>query len=166
MLHKLISLILIVGLLSCTKQSHIAIVENGTTEYEIILPDNSDKIVEKAASELQFYLEKISSVTVPIVEHNNTNTHVKYIFVGRKEDNLKSPHSILIKNEGENIVITGGSSQSVLYAVYEFLETQTGCRWYSPTVEKIPDSKNISIQTPLNYSYTPEIVTRTVHSRL
>lgn len=163
---KYFLLILAFGLLSCTKQSQLKIVKNNISEYKIVLPVDSDKTVEKAAGELQYYLGKISSVKIPIVKQNNSETSKKNIFVGRKEDNLKSPHSILIKNEDENIVITGGSSQCVLYAVYEFLENYTGCKWYSPTVEKIPDSKNISVKTPLNYSYTPEIATRTVHSRL
>ncbi len=163
---KLFLLLLIVVFISCTKKNQLTIVENSTTEYKIVLPDNSDKIVEKAAGELQIYLEKISSVKVPIVKQIKTETNKRYIFIGKKADNLKSAHSILIKNDGENIVITGGSSQSILYAVYQFLENYTGCKWYSPTVEKIPDSKNISIEIPLNYSYTPEIATRTVHSRL
>ncbi|GAB1450004.1 hypothetical protein MASR2M47_00600 [Draconibacterium sp.] len=38
--------------------------------------------------------------------------------------------------------------------------------WYSPSVEKIPASKTVSVQIPLNDIYTPEITTRTVHSRL
>ena len=54
----------------------------------------------------------------------------------------------------------------MLYAVYEFLERYAGCRWYSPEMEKIPEQKIVAIQLPLSYSYTPEITTRTVHSRL
>ncbi len=163
---KTFLLLLIIGLFGCTKNNQLAIIKNSATEYKIVIPDNSDKTVNKAADELQFYLGEISSVKIPIIKQSKSETSKKKFFIGIKEDNLKSSQSIIIKNEGENIVITGGNSQSVLFAVYEFLENYAGCKWYSPTVEKIPDSKNISIETPLNYSYTPEIATRTVHSRL
>lgn len=47
-----------------------------------------------------------------------------------------------------------------------FLEEHLDCKWYAPGVEEIPNSTSIRLDRNLNYSYTPKIHTRTVHSRL
>jgi len=162
---KLFIIVLLATLFACT-QNNITIVKNNQTDYEIVVPENADTTVVKAAGEFQNYLEKISGVQIPVTSETKADANKNKVFIGGKADETSSAHTILIKNEGKNIIITGGSSQSVLYAVYEFLERYAGCKWYSPTVEKIPASQNVSIQIPVNYVYTPEITTRTVHSRL
>jgi hypothetical protein len=153
-------------LFSCTQNNKLAIVKNNQTDYEIVVPENPDSIVDLAAREFQSIVEKISGVQIPITKETNSDANKNKVFVGGKDNELQSPHSIVIKSEGENLIITGGNSQSALYAVYEFLEKYADCKWYSPGVEKIPVSKTVSVEIPVNYIYTPEITTRTVHSRL
>jgi hypothetical protein len=159
-------ILLLSTLFACTQNNQVNLVKNNQSDCEIVLPGNADTTLQKAANQLQFYIEKISGVQIPIANQTNSDASKNKIFVGGENDELSSSNSILIKNENKNIVITGGSSQSVLYAVYVFLEKYAGCRWYSPSVEKIPASKTVSVQIPLNDIYTPEITTRTVHSRL
>ena len=163
---KLFIILLLATTIACTKSRQVKIVKNGQTDYLIVLPEKPDSIVELAAFHFQSTLEKISGVKLTISNEINTDVKKKKIFIGGKNNNSLSPHSVIIKNEGEDIIISGGNSQSVLYAVYEFLEKYAGCKWYSPTVAKIPVSKTVSIPVPLDYVYTPEITTRTVHSRL
>jgi hypothetical protein len=158
-------IVLLATLFACT-QNNITIVKNNQTDYEIVVPENADTTVVKAANQFQYYLEKISGVQIPVTSEAKADATRNKVFIGGKANEISSAHTILIKNDSKNIIITGGNSQSVLYAVYEFLEKYTGCNWYSPTVKKIPASKNVSIQIPLNYAYTPEITTRTVHSLL
>jgi hypothetical protein len=158
-------IVLLATLFACT-QNNITIVKNNQTDYEIVVPENADTTVVKAANQFQYYLEKISGVQIPVTSETKADATKNKVFIGGKANEISSAHLILIKNEGNDIIITGGSPQSVLYAVYEFLERYAGCKWYSPTVEKIPASKTVSIQIPLNYTYTPEITTRTVHSLL
>jgi hypothetical protein len=158
-------IVLLATLFACT-QNNTTIVKNNQTDYEIIVPENADTTVVKAANQFQYYLEKISGVQIPVTGETKADANKNKVFIGGKANEISSAHTILIKNEGNDIIITGGSPQSVLYAVYEFLEMYAGCKWYSPTVETIPASKTVSIQIPLNYTYTPEITTRTVHSLL
>ncbi|NQU51691.1 MAG: DUF4838 domain-containing protein [Bacteroidetes bacterium] len=165
-LKKTVLFAIILAMLGCTQNQKLTLVKNNKSNYEIVLPAQPDEIIEKAGNKLQTYLEKISSVKIPIVNESELNEKKRQIFVSVNPEELTSVHSISIKTEGENLIITGGSGESVLFAVYEFLEMNLGCKWYSPTVEKIPTSKTISIGQPLNYQYTPEITTRTVHSRL
>ena len=41
-------------------------------------------------------------------------------------------------NIGPNIYITGGKQRGTMYGVFDFLERELGCRWYTPTVNVIP----------------------------
>ncbi|MGM0621770.1 MAG: DUF4838 domain-containing protein [Bacteroidota bacterium] len=158
-------IVIMASLFACT-QGNITIVKNNQSDYEIIVPEYAGETIDRAAREFQSTLEKISDVQIPITSETKADSKKKKIFIGGKNGDAPSPQTVMIKTEGENIIITGGSSQSVLVAVYEFLEKHTGCKWYSPTVEKIPKTKTISLPNSLDYIYTPEITTRTVHSRL
>ncbi len=41
-------------------------------------------------------------------------------------------------NIGPNIYITGGQQRGTMYGVFDFLERELGCRWYTPSVNVIP----------------------------
>ena len=47
------------------------IVENGTSDYTIVLPMNAEQIVQSAASELQGFIEKASGARLPIENDAN-----------------------------------------------------------------------------------------------
>ncbi len=150
---------------SCNTDRSLNLTEDGKTSYEIIIPDNADTTILKAGRILQKYLEKISDASIGIVQESSHQKDIKGISLGFPEADL-DPHQILIKNKGTDLIITGGNPQSTLNAVSVFLEKFLGCHWYAPDAEKIPEIKSIELPTPLNYTYTPEITTRTVHSRL
>jgi len=150
----------------CQSNQSLVLVKNNRSDYRIVIPDDAGETVEKAASELQKYISKISSVNLPVIKNSEANDGTKKIEVGNNLiSNLDEP-SVGMYVENNNLVITGGSSESTLYAVYDFLENQAGCRWYSPDAEKVPSQKTFKIDRSLHYFYTPEITTRTVHSRL
>ncbi len=155
---------------NCTTKNRLILAENSNTDYEIVIPGFSDSIVLKAAQELQVYLEKISGTQLNIIHQESIKIQKKKIFVGMPSSNSMhsdmTEHQIVIKNNNKDLYIAGGSSESTLYAVYVFLEEYLGCRWYSPTVENVPETDKIILELPLDYTYTPEITTRTVHSRL
>jgi len=166
MKNYIIVFLFVIGISACKTNNNLTLVKNGKSNYEIVIAENSEKTVEKAAKELQTYLEKISTVKIPLVNEQNSSSDKKKILIGTVADKIISEHTVAIKTEGENLVITVGNSISTLYAVYEFLEMNLGSKWFSPTVEKIPELKTVSIDKTLNYVYTPEITTRTMHSKL
>ena len=126
---------------ACSNKNELTLVKKGQTNYQIILEDEPDATLQKAAFELQTYLEKISSVKIPISNTSNITKEKKQLFVFT-DTNLASPHTVSYKTENDNLLISGGSSESTLYAVYEFLEIELACKWFSPEVEKILESKN------------------------
>ena len=165
-IKQIFFVLLMIILSSCINRNDLTIVKNGKSGFQIVIPEDADETIEKAAGELSRYLEEISSVKIPVINKNNADTGKKWILVGTKTNEISSEHTIFIKTDGDNLVISGGNSKSILYAVYEFLEKDLGCKWYSPVVESIPKLQTVLVELPLNYVYTPEITTRTVHSKL
>ena len=163
--HQLVWVYLVcILVLSCAPKNKLELVSNKTSNYEIVIKDSVSSNITSAAEELQHYIETISSVKIPIVvqDHKNNRKHEVAVDIkdGLDQDQIK------IQVKGDNIAISGGSGPAVKNAVYEFLEIYLNCKWYAPNVESIPKKETIAISKTISYTYTPEITTRTVHSRL
>ncbi|MDT0553223.1 DUF4838 domain-containing protein [Urechidicola vernalis] len=154
--------LLFVLVLSCTSNSN-TLVNNGHTDYEIVLPKDASNKIQKAGEQLQFYVEKITDVRIPIVRNNEATSNKNYIYLKTNPD---QKHQIQIESIDKNIFISGWHEEAVQNGVYEFLEAYLNCKWYSPTVEDIPTLKVLKLAQFESYFYTPPITTRTVHSRL
>ncbi len=154
---------------SCASNK-LNLVSNSSSEYEIVVPEDAQELVFKAAEELQKYIYKISGADINIISLDELIPGKNKIYIGvsvpNQEDSDMTEHQVILSNNNKDLYITGGSSQSTLNAVYVFLEEYLGCRWYSPTAEMVPETSSIILDLPINYNYTPEITTRTVHSRL
>ena len=153
------------GLLcSCQASPSISLVTEGASDYQIVLPENATELELKAAETFKSYLQKITLAELAMGKMSDAGNKV---LIGQfdQADGL-SGHAITYGVEGANLFIRGGSPQSTLNAVYTFLENELGCRFYSPTVEEVPSTKDIKLPVTLNYAYTPPVTTRTVHSRL
>lgn len=147
---------------SC-KDSNIVLVNNGVSEYEIVINKEASEEEEDAAKVFQEYLNKVSKTLIPIVKENDQNKKKHKIFI-KKEDLGES--QIQIRTEENDLIISGGSDMAVKNAVYEFLGAYLNCKWYAPEVEDIPAKKSIVLNKSTYLDYTPDITTRTVHSRL
>lgn len=136
--------------------------------YQIILPDQADDNEQKAAKALQQYLEEIGGAKLSVVTEKDKG-QTKGIWLGTtsmmKGLDVRA-EEIVVKVEGEQLIMAGGTSIGTLNAVYTFLEDQLGCRFYAPDAEFIPKLDKVSVDLRLNYRYIPQITTRTVHSRL
>ena len=149
--------------IECQGQKHLTLSKDGKANAAIVLLDNSDKWVQKAAAELQSYLKEIGDVDVAISKAVEGKTN---IYIRKKTEPDLPQHAIAYSVKDQDVYIEGGSSKATLYAVYVFLEREFGCRFYSPEVEKLPKQSHIRLPKDLNYQYVPPVSTRTVHSRL
>jgi hypothetical protein len=159
-------LILSLLLSACYNEEALLIVKNSASDYEIIVASNASQSQYNSALVLQSYIDKISGVNINIVDESTQTSEKHKIYVGSSEVVSSNSAEISIKVVEKDLVISGGSDAAIQNAVYEFLESYLGCKWYSPEVEDIPSLKQIKIAAGLNYAYTPELTTRTVHSRL
>ena len=160
----LVSAFLIIS--SCNKNRTFQIVSNSVSNYEIVYVGNVTESLYKPAELLKTYIDKISGSNITIVDENSQNIDKKKIFVGKTASNSLQKNELSINVDGQNLIISGGSEEAVQHAVLVFLEEFLGCKWYTPTVEEIPTNPTLEIPKSLNFKYTPDITTRTVHSRL
>jgi hypothetical protein len=160
--------IYLIFLVTCTAcfRSPIQIVRDGVSSYEIVVPSKADSIILHAAEELRYYISISSGADLPVIAEETKDPDHNSVYVGFEPHTEFTTHTIGYSLEVDDLYIYGGSSRSTLYAVYRFLERELGCLWLSPDAELIPKTKDISIEGGTSYSYTPEIETRTVHSRL
>lgn len=143
----------------------LVLVENGIAQAAIVVAPNEPQ-AEKAAQEIQKYVEKMSGAKLGIIKEGEASSTPISILVGHTEAAKKlgvkipSGHNtairpeafeeegFVIKTTGKSIVLGGNSDgpyQGTIYAAFEFLE-RLGCRFYFPGEwgEVIPEQKTIT----------------------
>ena len=125
----------------------ISVKEIDLCQMQIILPEKSTTVEKNAALELQDYLMKMCAVQIPIVNETEMASDVNSVYIGCTKfadshhvtypDN-KFGEGWLIKAIGGNLVLCGGKTRGVLYAVYHLLEDVFGVHWWSMWDESIP----------------------------
>lgn len=155
----------------CTSNP-VSIIENGKTDYRIIISENPLKTEKKAADELQSYFEKMTGVAVP-VENDSTYPQEREIVIGSTNRDVYSgidfqklgDEGFILKAVGKKLVIYGGEKRGVIYGVYAFLEEQLGCRWYTSEYEYVPDTDHISFSGDLCDIQIPDFEIRRINYR-
>lgn len=153
---------------SCAAQN-LVLSKNGAPIYTIITAGDEKEIA--AAKILQENLQKISGANFSIDQPVQGNNIIEVLTVADAEKKFSSQQNEMPGNEGvaiktsdKNIYIIGGTGNGMNNAVYEFLEKYLGCRYYTSDAVLIPQNKNISIPSNINYSYTPVIKYRYIYS--
>lgn len=143
------------------------IAENGKTEFSILTADDADACILNAVDELQTYLEKICGAEFGHITESEYSAGDKVIILGETDLGITdtAPSSIgedgfLLYSNGNQLVILGEDSRGTLYGVYTFLEEYLGVRWFTPTLEVVPESKNIIIDANINRIVEPSFVLR------
>ena len=142
----------------------LTLVENGESDYVIIKGAACSPAETTAAAELQNYIAQISGKTLPLTT-DAAQPAAHEILVGKTNREGERSFTVdraslgdegfTVKTVGEKLVIAGGELRGTLYGVYNFLEQQLGCRWFTPSVSVIPDSTTVQIDATLDYSQKP-----------
>ncbi len=149
--------------------SPMAIVENGKSDFVIVTSENPDATIITASKEMQNYIEKISGAKLSIVTESNYKSEQKAIIIGETEiendvvnidrKNIKKD-GFLIYSNGDKLFISGAESRGTLYGVYTFLEEYLGVRWFTPTLEVVPENIDIIIDAKINRLVEPSFIIR------
>lgn len=109
------------------------LVEKRNSSYKIVVPDGAGNYVNTAATELQFFLEESTGVTLDVVKESQIGGADKIISLGNtqnaKNGNVSATYAELgeqgfkIKTVGDDLYIVGAKEIGVLYGVYGFLES-------------------------------------------
>lgn len=145
------------------------IVENGESDFVIVTADGADDCILTAAEEFQTYINKISGVTLEHITESEYTEGTKAVILGETElennivtvDRAKiGADGFMLYSDGNNLLIAGGDSRGTLYGVYTLLEEYLGVRWFTPTLEVVPESKDVIIDAALNRTVRPSFSIR------
>lgn len=149
--------------------SPMAIVENGKSDFVIVTNDNPDATIITASKEIQDYIEKISGAKLSIITESNYKAEQKAIIIGETaiendvvDIDRKSikKDGFLLYSTGDKLFISGVDSRGTLYGVYTFLEEYLGVRWFTPTLEVVPENEDIIIDSKINRLIEPSFSIR------
>ncbi len=146
----------------------VYIVEDGESDYYIVTADTHDECIDTAAEELQTYIEKISGAKLTVVSESALPADADAIYLGETalSDTVEFNYAtigedgFLLYSDGENFIIRGEDSRGTLYGVYTFLEEYLGVRWFTPTLERVPESEDVVIDKALNRVVEPSFEVR------
>lgn len=149
--------------------TEMVIVDNGVSEYYIVTAENPDECIVTATEELQTYIEKISGAKLDIVTESNLPEGSKAFIIGETEleESIVAIDRSEIKtdgfrlySDGDYLIITGADSRGTLYGVYTFLEEYLGVRWFTPTLEVVPENEDIIVDADIDRTVEPSFSVR------
>lgn len=147
----------------------IEIVRNGEPTAVVVIPDAAFPVVQYAAQEFRYHVQKSTGTTLSMVtEQNRAGSASGSVFLGSCRETQRAgirpealpPNAFVIRCAGGNLFLAGHDSDGpafggytnktragTLFAVYEFLERQLGVRWLWPGElgEVIPRRRYISV---------------------
>ena len=133
------------------------IIKNNQTTYHIVHSVNSHEAERYAGMELQKYIYLAANTLIPVFS-DKCMQRSKEIILGDARANSyknilkdKSTEAYLIKEDSENIYITGNSPRAILYGVYKFLELFIGFRCYAKDCEKYDTLNDLAIEEGFTY---------------
>lgn len=162
MKYATLSCLSLFALIAISADAQITLVDHGQPRATIVIADDPAPQAEKAASALQAILAKMSGATLPIARASE-NVSGTRVLVGQSAAlqalgiALPNGHTaqmaeehFIVRTVGPNLVLAGNEDwayQGTLFAVYDFLEDDLGCRWYMPGPygEVIPKNDTITI---------------------
>lgn len=161
----------------------ITLVEDGKPASVIITADTPVAVARKAAEELQYHLKHMTGAEVPIVgESEAPDSDATRVYVGRSaalealgvDAAALEKESFIVRTIDGALVLVGDDAGSradevfsdnahggTMYAVFDFLHDELGCRWLwpGPTGEVIPTRKTVEV-SELSVQETPQLIRR------
>ena len=151
------------------------LVDGGNTAYKIVVPVDVTATEMQAATELQYYVEQATGVTLKIVsdeEYVSSDTSA-YFSIGetkqRDEANLNTESlnlngdGFVVKTIGQNIIVDAKTDRGFLYGAYDMIEKMLGVRWFAADETYIPQADVVPVYE-MNVVSVPAFEYRTYYS--
>jgi len=131
-------------ILSCTQKANCTtrLIEDGKSDYSIVLPEKAAKEEIRAADLLKEHLQKITGCILPVVYSGNPSGRCIII---SKTNGIACGDGFSITTSGDKLIIKGGQNKGCIYGVCELLGKYMGVRYYSPEFVVIPKNRNINL---------------------
>lgn len=108
------------------------LVNNGETEYKIVIPEESSSLLQIASSDLSRFLSEATGVSIPVVKDKEVSGGGKFISIGQTTllNNTEISYSFdelgqdgyKIVTVDDDLYLIGGGDYGSMYAAYELLE--------------------------------------------
>lgn len=133
---------------------------DGKSDYQIVRPDKPTPVDNYAIKELAHYLQEITGAEFPVVAPETTAAERPAIFLGVSAPALKhlrgdplaelKADDHVARSIGEHVFLHGKGVHGNLYAVFEFLESSLGWRWFSVFEHPVVPSRPSVILKPFH----------------
>ena len=135
------------------------LIENGSSDYKIVIPEELTEFIGYAAEELQYFIKEATGVELAVVSEDEVSSTDAIISLGatsvataqgvtvEASDEL-GISGYKIKTVDDDIYILDGSkadSEGVLYGVYDFLLDAIDLKVYASDEIAFTESKNVPI---------------------
>jgi hypothetical protein len=167
---SLTSLILTLLVFATNVPAATKIAVDGKSSFRIIIPAQPLPSELYAAEELQRYIAKITSVTLPITS-DSEKTGSQEILLGNNWHLGKSGAKIdfaslgadgfVLRTDRNHVIIAGGRPRGTLNGVYTFLEENLGVRWFTPEMEVVRHTNRLVLPT-ISQTRIPDLEYREV----
>ena len=155
---------------------NLKLASNGKTDYKIIVSENSTTVDDFAIAELQKFLNEITGADFKKIKCFSPEAMKQSprIFLGWNPvvsevlgdknafESLEDQECAVI-SKGADIFLYGRGKHGNLYAVYEFLENQLGCRWYTAygdmQITKRPNLEIAPVNSTVKKSFSDRSLT-------
>ena len=145
--------------------SALVLATQGKTNVVIVTPRAPSPSVARAARELQTFLSQMTGAKFACVTEATPAARQEIVLgaPGRLQElgiavdlDKLGPEGYVLRTAGGHLVIVGSQVRGVMYGVYGLLQDHLGCRWFTPTVSRIP--KLPTLQLPeLNETVIPPL---------
>ena len=145
------------------------LVNDGKTEYKIVVGADATITERYAAEELQSFIEQSTAVKIPVVtdetvSHDNNG---RYISVGdtsllKAQTDIAVNYSelgengVTVNTKGNCVYIAGATETGTLFAVYRFLHYQIGYEAYAYDCVEIDYGKTLKLKN-FAYKHVPSL---------
>ncbi len=141
----------------------VYLVENGTSKYKIVVPDESNIYENLASSDLQLFIQQSTGVILPILKASEIDlSQGKYIFIGRaagKESVVTTAeygaNGAYLDVENENVYLTGAKGYGITNSVYQFLKYQIGWKIYAFDEITFEPTEKLALLDFQDFKYKP-----------
>ncbi len=128
----------------------MVLVKDGEALRPIELGANATPIEKNAATELQHWIEQITSVR-PEITTTQSGPGVRL-----HTDPALGEEGYRISVDGDDLVLAGGTGRGVMNAIFALLEEDLGCRFYTSDFAKLPKNHTL-IVNPVPRTFIPKL---------
>lgn len=146
-----------------TAASALTIAADGQARAVVVTSAEATDPERHAAQELCAYLSRATGAE--FVAQDQYDPQRPCILVGpdaaAQADGLLAaadlgPEELIVRSVGKDLVLTGGRPRGTLYAVYDFLDREVGCRWWAPGEQTVPRHRTLAVG-PLDRRSAPAL---------